>query len=177
MPEIFDSSDQTARLAADPDETRSSKTQKIRDVDSYSMVMRQEKSGGNIFAAFLPKPTNVFFDSQHHEEKVLLLLRRHPITQVPWILGTIIALFVPFLFNSVGLFSFMPLNYQVATLIGWYVLLIGFVIESFLTWFFNVYIITDERIIDVDFINLIQKNVSAAKLDMIEDISAKTGGV
>src|SRR5690606_33517842 len=48
--------------------------------------------------------------------------------------------------------------------------------ESFLTWFFHVFIITDERIIDVDFISLIYKQVTSAKIDNIEDVSSITGG-
>ena len=52
----------------------------------------------------------------------------------------------------------------------------GYALESFLTWFFNVFIVTDERLIDVDFLSLIYKNITAAKLDNIEDITAETGG-
>ena len=48
--------------------------------------------------------------------------------------------------------------------------------ESFLTWYFNVYIITDERIIDVDFLSLIYQNISSAKIDNIEDVTATKGG-
>jgi len=53
---------------------------------------------------------------------------------------------------------------------------IGFALETFLNWFFNCNIITDERVIDVDFSSLIYKNISAAKLENIEDITATTGG-
>jgi uncharacterized membrane protein YdbT with pleckstrin-like domain len=70
----------------------------------------------------------------------------------------------------------LPDTYQFAGLIIWYLLLTGFVLESFLTWFFNVYIITDERIIDVDFLSLIYRNISTAKIDNIEDVTATTGG-
>ena len=49
--------------------------------------------------------------------------------------------------------------------------------ESFLTWFFNVYIVTDERIIDIDFYNLIYKEVSDANIDKIQDVTYKMGGV
>jgi len=48
--------------------------------------------------------------------------------------------------------------------------------ETFLTWFFYVFIITDERIIDVDFLSLIYKKVTVAKIDNIEDVSATIGG-
>ncbi len=50
-------------------------------------------------------------------------------------------------------------------------------IESILSWYYNLYIITDERLIDVDFYSLIYKSVSEAKLDKIEDVTATTAGV
>lgn len=148
----------------------------IRDVDEYSEVMRQEQSSNNPWRSFVAKPTEIFFDSQHTEEKVLLLLRRHPVTQVGWILTAGLLSIVPILFGAIGLLSFMPPNFQFAATIGWYVLILGFVLQSFLSWFYNVYIITDERIIDVDFLNLLYKNISAAKIDNIEDITTETSG-
>jgi len=62
-------------------------------------------------------------------------------------------------------------------IVGWYTITMGLALETFLVWFFSVYIITDERIIDVDFISLLFKDVSSAKLDDIQDISSKTGGL
>lgn len=38
------------------------------------------------------------------------------------------------------------------------------------------YIITDERIIDVDFYSMIYKSVSEAKLEKVEDVTATTAG-
>ena len=39
----------------------------------------------------------------------------------------------------------------------WYLILAAFIFEEFLGWFFNVNIITDERIVEVDFHNLIYR--------------------
>lgn len=149
----------------------------VKDVDEYSETMRHETPSNNVFKAFVPKPSKIFFDSQHKEEKVLLLLRRHPITQLPWILISAILLFLPGIFIRLGILDFLPLNFQFAARIGWYLLVLGYVIESYLTWFYNVYIITDERVIDVDFANLIYKNISAAKIQSIEDITNVMQGI
>jgi len=178
MPDIFDASAEKSNrggTTSDPEEVRSHKL--VRDVNEYSMVMRDEQPSNNPFKSFVAKPEKIFFDSQHYEEKVLLLLRRHPVTQLGWILISIAMIFAPILFFSVGVLDFLPPNYQLAALIGWYLILTGFVLESFLTWFYNVYIITDERVIDVDFYNLLFKNISSAKLDNIEDVTSVTGGL
>ncbi len=175
MPDIFDAASHRPDQPSKKAEPRPFHT--IRHVDEYSQVMRDEKPSNNAFLSFIAKPEKIFFDSQHSEEKVLLLLRRHPITQLPWILIAIVMLFVPLLFMSVGLLNFFPTNFQTAILVGWYMLIGSFVLESFLSWFYNVYIITDERVIDVDFVNLIYKNISTAKIDSIEDITTVAGGV
>lgn len=158
------------------DSTEPKMTKTSRTVDEYSEVIRQEAPTNNIFDAFAPKPTQVFFDSQDKSEQVILLLRKHPITQIPWLLVAIGLFLAPVLFSVVPFFDFLPSRFGMAALVLWYLLVVGFILESALSWFFNVYIISDERIIDVDFLSLIYKNISSAKIDNIEDVTAETGG-
>lgn len=148
-----------------------------RHVDDYSDVMRHESPSNNPFKSFVAKPEKIFFDTQHYEERVLLLLRRHPVTQLGWILVVLLLAVVPALFVEIDLLGFLPPNYQAAATIGWYLVLLGFSLQSFLSWFYNVYIVTDERVIDVDFYNLLYKNISSAKIDNIEDITSTTQGI
>lgn len=181
MTEVFDGKTKKSKAAevAAEESTPMPARNRVRphkDVEEYSEVMRQEAPSANPFHAFAPKPTHVFFDSQEKAERVILLLRKHPITQIMWILVAIGLLFAPVLFSMVPFFTFLPARFGVAAGILWYLLVAGFIIESALTWFFNVYIITDERIIDVDFLSLIYKNISAAKIDNIEDVTAETSG-
>ena len=63
------------------------------------------------------------------------------------------------------------------TIIIWYLLVAAFVYEQFISWYFHVFIITDERVIDVNFFNLLYKEVSEAKIDNIEDVTYRQGGV
>ena len=53
----------------------------------------------------------------------------------------------------------------------------AFAFEKAITWYFNVYIITDERVIDIDFNNLLNKRFSEAKLDAIQDVTSQVTGV
>lgn len=130
----------------------------------------------NPFKAFAANPARTFFDSKDSEEKVLLLLRQHPVTQIGWVVIAVVMSFVPFLLAYVNILSFLPARFSMVAVIGWYLLIIGFVLESFLDWFFNVYIITDQRVIDVDFKSLLFKNISSAKFDKIEDVNFTTSG-
>ena len=192
MPEIFSSQSKKKNRVIDVEESGNGKTmaeinmksdtktkKKIgpgRHVDEYSRVMSQETPSGNPFKAFAAKPTKTSFEAQHDEERILLLLRKHPVTQVHWILVAVALVFVPYLLSFVGFLSFLPANFRHIMGVGWYLMVVGYSLESFLNWFYNVYIITDERVIDVDFNSLLFKNVSYAKIENIEDISATTSG-
>jgi hypothetical protein len=176
MPEIFN--------AATHLKKKLSQTRKVLEnlkpvdaVNYYSEVMRKENPSKNPFQAYAAKPLSVHsFDSQTQDEQVLLLLRKHPITQLGKITTLVLLVLLPFFFPSVDFYLNLPGNFKLATIIFWYLLCMGYLLETFLTWFYNIYIVTNERIIDVDFLSLIYKNVSAAKIDNIEDISATTGG-
>lgn len=45
-----------------------------------------------------------------------------------------------------------------------------------LLWLFNVGIVTDQRVLDVDYFNIIQKSVNATTLEEVSDVGAKTNG-
>lgn len=147
-----------------------------RSIDEYSEIMRAEAPSENCFAAYIPKPKHIKIDVQSDEEQTILVLRQHPVTQIKWIGSIIVMLFLPVLFGSSGIFDFLPGTYRFAGVLGWYLLTMGFAVETFLKWFFRVFVITDERIIDVDFISMMHKDVSTTKIDKIEDVTALTSG-
>jgi len=125
--------------------------------------------------AYLPK--GVDFETKNKEEKVVLLLRRHPITNLRWILIAVILILAPLVLSSFPILDFLPANFRFVAVLGWYLITLAFIFENFLNWFFNVNIITDERIVDIDFDNLIYKEISEMAIDKIQDVSVRTGGV
>lgn len=149
-----------------------------RQPEDYSEVMRREKPTTNPLAAFVVRPPGAVFVNQHAREKILLVLRQHPIVNVGWMLITFALVLAPFLvFPLLPLFDFLGAEFKFFAMIGWYLLVSAYVIEHFLYWYYNIYIITDERIIDIDFISLIYRQVSEAKIDKIEDVTAATSGL
>lgn len=190
MPDIFDSSqlenEESTKGTPSKEEVLSAvkenrahnhhKKHKKKAVEDYSEVMAGLGAESSPWASFAAKPRWTAFSTQAPDEQILLLLRKHPLTQVGWIALAIIIAFIPIIFSGIPLLDFLTPGFQFAAILGWYMLLSGFIIESFLTWYFNVYIITDERIIDVDFLSLIYQNISSAKLDNIEDVTATKGG-
>lgn len=129
------------------------------------------------FASFMTRPQKRFsFQSQFKDEEILVVLRRHPITNLPWIFIIILMFFTPSLTSSFPIFDLFPLSYRLIGLVGWYLLTFAFFLESFLSWYFNVNIITDERILDIDFYSLMYKEISDAELEAIQDVTVKQGG-
>lgn len=127
-------------------------------------------------ASYCFNPGGVKFETQESEERVVLLLRKHPITNAGWIAVSILMLFAPAVLFFFPLLEFLPANFKFVAILGWYLITIAFALQGFLTWFFNVYIVTDERVVDIDFYNLIYKEVSDANIDKIQDVTYKMGG-
>ena len=133
-----------------------------------------------LFKGPLKKNDGVEFESQEPSEKLYFMLRRHPITNLGWILASIIMALAPLVAMSIAVdlqinfFDLVPPEYQVLAILLWYMFTMLIAFESFLIWYFNVYIITDKRLIDVDFTGFWGKRISEASYDNVEDISYST---
>lgn len=132
--------------------------------------------------SFAVSPEGIRFETQEKEEEVVLFLRQHLIVLFgPAVLVILLAIapviFFPLLFGLLTLPFDVPLPYVVVGTAFWYVVTFGFALMSFLRWFFNIYIVTNKRIVDIDFIHLLYKEFSEARLDKIQDISFKSSGI
>ncbi|MFH1561356.1 MAG: PH domain-containing protein [Patescibacteria group bacterium] len=130
----------------------------------------------NPLAAFVARPA-INLENQLNHEEIILLLRKHPITQVKWFFIGLIMLLAPTTLSFFPLLEFLPTRFQLIVVLIWYLMTLAFALEKFLSWYFNVYIITDERVIDVDFYNLLYKEISDAEIENIEDVTLTQGGV
>lgn len=132
--------------------------------------------------SFAVSPEGVRFETQEKEEQVVLFLRQHLITLfAPAVLVVGMALapvaLLPFLSTFLTLPVEIPTSYIIVGTAFWYVVTFGLALMSFLRWFFNIYIVTDKRIVDIDFLHLLYKEFSEARLERIQDISFKSGGI
>lgn len=130
----------------------------------------------NPLSAFVTRPLNLHFETQEKKEKIILLLRRHMITNLPWLVVALVMIVTPTIIVRFVSLNFIPPNFRLIATLAWYLLTFAFAFERFLSWFFNVNIITDERIIDINFPSILYKDISETKIDRIQDVSAKTGG-
>lgn len=148
-----------------------------RCAKDYSEVMRKSSVNRNPFSAFATFPQGFAVDIQDPQEELLLLVRKHPITNFKWVSVVVLMLIAPVFLASFPGFSLLPTRFQLMTGVLWYLVTVAIALEGFLNWYFDVFLVTDERIIDIDFINLIYKKISTAKIDDIQDVNLSAGGV
>ena len=111
-----------------------------------------EGFGGPPWRSLTACPPKTKFEAQHEKEEILLLMRRHPITNLWWMASIAMLFGVPLFWSEFPLVANVTAPVQLALAIFWYLGLAFFAIQNLLLWFYNVYIVTDERIIDVDFL-------------------------
>lgn len=132
---------------------------------------------------FFDSPTQIAFVAQEENEKIELLLRRHWVTNLPWMILFLSGLFVPiFLANidtmlGLNIISQIPVNIFTNFLIIWFLFLVAYATESLLFWYFNIYIVTNLNIISVSFRSLLSKEVTQSRLDDIQGVASKMKGV
>ena len=132
--------------------------------------------------SFLEKPSKICFEGEDKDEEILYIFRKAIITNVGWATFGIILFFVPLTFNQFLLEAGQrfPQTFSTGTILlvnlFWYVFSIGFVFERFLNWFFTVHIITNKRVVDMDFDHLLHRNIAEAPLRNIEDITYTVTG-
>jgi hypothetical protein len=126
-------------------------------------------------------PEGLKFQTQEDNEQVILLLRQHWITNVIWLATAVIFIILPiFLFPLIARVVTLPpvIPETVISVIAmiWYLFTFSYIIVNFLYWYFNIWIVTNERIIDIEFVNLLNKKFSATRISKIEDVSMHTSG-
>ncbi len=115
------------------------------------------------------------FETQAGDETVILVLRAHPITQVSWIITTLIILILPFFFNIVLINNLSAQQFLFINFF-WYSFLLSYIFLNILNYLFNVGIISNRRIIDVDFHQILYKEFTTSSISKIEDVTVKSGG-
>lgn len=141
----------------------------------------------NPLTAYAARPLNTFLEVQDPAEEIELLLRRHVVVNIPWILAVIILAAAPFVllkFSTNLINTFPPLNLlknlnntQVGILQLLYYLIVFYIaLTQFMQWFFNVLVVTNKRIFDVDFRAPLHRNISEAQLEEVQDARFNQSG-
>lgn len=136
----------------------------------------------HLFSAYCDNPNAVKVADKIEGEEILLYLRRHFVTNIPWIFNTIGLIIIPFIvmyayrFGLVDL-SFISTSFFTFSGAFYFLIVASYAFIKYLSWFYNVSLVTNKRIIDIDFSSLIYENVEATKLSQVEDVGYSQIGI
>lgn len=132
------------------------------------------------FSSYVENPKNISFHHRDEDENILLFLRGHFIINLKWLLIALGFALLPGLFFSFGIsslpFPAIPGKFTTVFVLTYYLLLLGYIFSHLLTWFFNIFIVTKKRVIDIDFAGLIFHDVAETQFTLLQDVNYTQSG-
>jgi len=130
----------------------------------------------SLFHSFCAR-NNYESEARSDEEKALLIVRAHPITTLSWLLLGVLFAFIPFFFAD--FLGDLPLkqNQQLFIIIFWYALIYSYLLNKFYFWYFNLGVVTNQKIVDIDANNLLNTQTAATIINKVEEVNKKSLGL
>jgi hypothetical protein len=134
----------------------------------------------DLFTSFIKNPKETSYEGKDPDEDVILLIRRSLLTTIGWLLVSLIFLLIPIVlipvvskiqYNGSDIFNDF---FLFCLTLFWYVFVFYFAFESFLQWYFEVLLITNKKIVDID---KNCTNISETPLNNIQDVTSKMNSV
>ena len=133
-------------------------------------------------------PSNIKFANQSPSEHVVLLIRSHRIILAGHFVRFVVNLILPILLylliswlHTISIFRSINIEikaiYTITALLVWYLWTFTRFFSDFLSWFYNAYIVTSERLIDLDFLGVLNHSIKELDLKNIEDASDTHNGI
>lgn len=133
-----------------------------------------------ILKSVIRNPKNTSYEGKDDDEVVIMLIRQSLISVIGWLISGAFFFMIPFalvpflstlqyegerVFNALFLLCFTAF---------WYLSLFGYTFERFLNWYFEVLLVTNKKIIDID---RGATNISETFLTNIQDVTSKMSTV
>ncbi|MGH7204347.1 MAG: hypothetical protein ACREHC_07925 [Candidatus Levyibacteriota bacterium] len=134
-----------------------------------------------LFSHYFPNPGGVSFVNQEADERIILFLRQHFITNTTWILATIGLLLFPFIIFAIftlsnfALFT-LPRNFIIILLTFYYLAVFNYALVNFIVWFYHVGIVTQKRLLDLDVYNILNHHLAETYVVEVVDVSYSQQG-
>ncbi len=124
------------------------------------------------------------FPGQRHNENIVLILRRHKLTLLPHALYLLVLASLPAMFYvfivPTAFTAFLEDPYN-KTFILFSIIYYGFVwIMAFIVWvdyYLDIWIVTNQRLLDIEQIGFFNRVVSELDLKRIQDITSRVHGL
>lgn len=146
-----------------------------KEVINQVLIDTGERPRRAVWGAYCVYP-GMRFVNQQQDEEIVLMLRAHPITNVGWVLLSLIMFVAPGLLLATGMFAAVPGKFILIGRLVWYIMTFAYAFEKFLYWYYSVFLVTNERLVDIDFHNLLYREITFANLNHIEEPESVISG-
>lgn len=144
------------------------------------------KKNFNFLGEVLYRPSNTILVNKKENEEIFLLVRSDWIVNMPWILKSIFYLLLPiiiyFLFPVfLNLLNYnITINVPISIIFGfvlfYYSIMFTYIFIHIIDWYYDIFIVTNDRIIDIDFSPWYGYSIKEAPLVNIQDIQETSKG-
>ena len=122
-----------------------------------------------------------YFPSQKSQEKVFLLLRRHWFTYfgfvaVALIISISLIVVAVVWISRPDYFSGILGHFAILAIFSYILFALGLMLYGFIDYYLDVYIITNERIVNIEQNGFFRREISELHLHQIQDVSARVNG-
>ena len=128
-------------------------------------------------------PYTTLFPGQEKDEKIILILRRHFFIFLKILLLYIILALLPLIIRWV-VNNYMTITLSETARVGigliaslYYIFIVTFFYRAWLDHYLDMWIITSERIVDIEQKGLFSRQISAQRLYRIQDVRAEVKGI
>lgn len=135
-----------------------------------NIVLRNDHS----FKSF---PKGLSFHGKEQSEEIVLVIRSHWIIYLPQALLSILVLALPWILGAISSGIFKSTAIFLSLLITSLLIAGSILVSAILKWYYNVDMITDQRVVDLDFPNIMAHTMSETQLEHIEDVTQKQLGL
>ncbi len=111
------------------------------------------------------------------EERVILILRAHPITNTGWLLSGLVLFLLPLILGDYLARLGLSLNQELFLIVFWYGFVLSYLLGRFYLWYFNIGVVTNRKIIDVDANNLLNTITTATTVANVEEVEKRSLGI
>lgn len=140
------------------------------------------KHESSAFGSLEIYPRRLRFKTQNPGERVYILVRGHVITNFGWVFRSAFLFMLPvlviILLSSLEFdLDLIPSDLLTIGLMAYYLTVIVRVIANIAKWYYNVYLVTGERILHYRFRPLSMYKISEAEIENIQDVSQSSIGL
>jgi len=143
-----------------------------------------EDSHVNILCSFCQNPKGMSFQTQKPDESIILFLRSGFITEnLSWMIMSVILMILPPMIAVILTHSDLAFlnspelgRFIIVFLLFYYLFILTYAFLNFLTWFYNVFIVTSDRIIEINYSDVVVHRMAETKLSHIEDVRYSQSG-